>query len=281
MIKKYRGYILFYYIAFIITLIAASLYDLEIDKALNNPKDPFSNWFYFTGEMPGKILMPFAGLFIYYFGEKKISKYVGLLFTIGGSIYFGFYSGTYIFRESENKKMYMIFCLIYGLGYGLFLLTIGKYIKIPDKIKKPVVMAGYAGIAATFIQLGIIEGSKIIWGRVRFRDLLSDGSFDRFTPWYHPNGINGNKSFPSGHTAGAGISYIMMLLPSLSEKYKNKFALCFAVPFVYTSIVAYTRLVMGAHYLSDVAVGGTVSFTIVVVMMAIMDYKNKNILQSR
>ena len=57
------------------------------------------------------------------------------------------------------------------------------------------------------------------------------------------------------------------------DKLKNRKQLCFFIPFVYSGIVAFTRLVMGAHYLSDVTIGGTVSFTIVIIAMAILQKK--------
>ncbi|MEJ2105026.1 MAG: phosphatase PAP2 family protein, partial [Ignavibacteriaceae bacterium] len=44
-----------------------------------------------------------------------------------------------------------------------------------------------------------IQLVKIIWGRVRFRDL--DALYSQFTSWYLPQGITGFDSFPSGHAA--------------------------------------------------------------------------------
>ena len=55
----------------------------------------------------------------------------------------------------------------------------------------------------------------------------------------------------------------------MSEKWRKRAYLCFAAAFLYTSTVAATRLIMGAHYLSDVAVGGTVIFTCVLVSLAL------------
>ena len=114
-------------------------------------------------------------------------------------------------------------------------------------------------------QLLTVDIMKNLWGRVRFRDLLSSGSCDGFTAWFVINGKNGNKSFPSGHTAGAGMSYLLMLLPFIDKKREKYRAVYFWCPFIYTSAVALTRLVMGAHYLSDVAVGGVIAFSCVLV----------------
>ena len=49
--------------------------------------------------------------------------------------------------------------------------------------------------------------------------------------------------------------------------------LCFYLPFFYTCVVAVTRLIMGAHYLSDVAMGGAVGMLTVVIAMAVLDKK--------
>jgi len=53
-----------------------------------------------------------------------------------------------------------------------------------------------------------VQSFKILWGRVRFRDLAAN--YTNFTPWFLPQGITGNYSFPSGHTAMG-----WMLLPIL------------------------------------------------------------------
>lgn len=269
MIKKYKGNIIIFYVFAAAALIAAAFCDLGLDKFLNNPQDIFSIWFRNTGEIPGRLICPVAGTVLFYTYKNKLERFAGLIIALGGSAYFGYYIGKYFFLE-ENR---MLFSIIYGIGFGIAALIVGKLINIPDKYRDVVRKTAIIGIVVMFVQIGLIEAMKYLWGRVRFRDLLAAGSFDSFTPWYHPNGINGNKSFPSGHTAGAGMSYLMMLLPYMSKKWEKKAQLCFWVPFVYTSIVAFTRLVMGAHYLSDVTMGGIVSFSIVLIAMKIYETK--------
>lgn len=43
------------------------------------------------------------------------------------------------------------------------------------------------------------------------------------------------------------------------------------IAFGFTSLVAFTRLVMGAHYLSDVTVGGTISFSCTLLGIAVYE----------
>ncbi len=269
MLKKYRPYIIIFYILSAASLITASFIDLKLDIFLNNPDDAFSIWFEATGEMPCRLICTFAGVLIFYLAEKTALKIFGLIVDLGGSAYLGYHIAHYLFLERYN----IAFGLIFGLGIALLALYIGQFIKVDDNLKKAFIILSVAGIIVMFAQLGLIEISKVLWGRVRFRDLIKDGSYDRFTAWYIINGVTGNRSFPSGHTAGAAMSYLMMALPFVSPKWAKRRYLCFALPLIYTSIVAYTRLVMGAHYLSDVTVGGAIGFTVTIIAIGILDKK--------
>ncbi|MCR5207891.1 MAG: phosphatase PAP2 family protein [Eubacterium sp.] len=269
MLKKYRPYIIVYFILFAISLTVASFVDLKLDIALNNPDSPFSKWFEATGEMPCRLIGTVAGVLIYKLCDKKAFKLFGIFVNFASSAYLGYHIASYFFKE-EN---YIVFGLVYGIGIGVTAQYLIRYISIPEKLKKPLIILSFTGIAVMLVQLGAIEITKSLWGRIRYRDLIKMPSFEAFTPWYKPNGINGNRSFPSGHTAGAAMSYLMMTLPYASEKWEKRKAMCFAVPLVYTSIVAYTRLVMGAHFLSDVSVGGTIGFVTVIIAMAVLDKK--------
>ena len=61
MLKKYKTHIAFFYICCAVSLVTATFFDLKIDIALNNPKDAFSLWFYATGEIPARLVLPLAG----------------------------------------------------------------------------------------------------------------------------------------------------------------------------------------------------------------------------
>ncbi len=265
MLKRYKGMILCFYILTAAALIAAVFYDLRLDIWLNNTKNLFAIWLQNTGEMPGRLICPFAGTVLFYAAANRWEKAAGFLLALGGSVYFGTYFGKYFFLE-ENQ---MLFSLVWGAGFGVSTLLAGSL--IPQQLMKKLRAAAWIGVIVMAVQLLCVEALKYLWGRVRFRDLLAAGSYDAFTSWLHPNGINGNKSFPSGHTAGAGMSYLMMLLPFCTERLKGRERLCALLPFAYTSLVALSRLIMGAHYLSDVAMGGAISFTLVLIALKVYE----------
>lgn len=269
MLKYYRKNIILFYILCTAALISAVFADLKLDILLNAPENAFAVWFYNTGEIPCRLICPLAGTVLLYCCSSKIMRFIGTCVALGGSVYFGYYFGGHFFAEENN----LIFSIVFGSGFGLALIFLFRFIQIPEKIKKPLAALAIAGIAVMAVQLSAVEAMKYLWGRVRFRDLLAAGNYDAFTPWYVINGINGNKSFPSGHTAGAAMSFLAMLLPYVSEKAQKHKQLCFYIPFVYTCIVAVTRLVMGAHYLSDVAMGGAIGLLTVIIAMAVLDKK--------
>ena len=140
--------------------------------------------------------------------------------------------------------------------------------------------------------LALVGAIKTPIGRMRYRTMNAIGDFSYYTPWYKINGarnadINGIivsgsaerdsalfgatdtcKSFPSGHTYCAATSFALVCLPDLFERFKKRWiqALCWTVPTVYTLTVAVCRIVVGAHFLSDVLVGGTLSFALIMII---------------
>lgn len=269
MLKIYRKNIIAFYVLCVAALVAAAFVDLKLDILLNSPENAFAVWFYNTGEIPCRLICPIAGAALLYCCNSKFAKFAGACISVGGGAYFGYYFAEHFFVQDNQ----LIYGIVYGIGFSLVLIFIGRFINIPENLKKPIAALAIAGIAVMAAQLCAVEIMKYLWGRVRFRDLLAAGSYESFTPWYIINGINGNKSFPSGHTGGAAMSFLAMLLPYISRKaYKHR-QICFFIPFIYTCTVAVTRLIMGAHYLSDVAMGGAVGMLTVIIAMAVLDKK--------
>lgn len=147
--------------------------------------------------------------------------------------------------------------------------------------------------ALYLVVVGAVKGPV---GRMRFRTMNAIGDFSYYTPWYKINGsrdvlmdgtiVKGDvdidtlvgaasdtcKSFPSGHTYCAAMSFVIVCLPDLFERFKKTWikVLCRVVPAVYTVTVAVCRIVVGAHYLSDVLVGGTLAFTLIMIIREVL-----------
>ena len=98
---------------------------------------------------------------------------------------------------------------------------------------------------------------KLAWGRVRFRDLSPLAS--EFTPWYSPQGWTGHASFPSGHAAvGWLLLPALLLWPPGSRGYRWVLAAILS----WGAFVAASRVVIGAHYASDVLFSSALVFAL-------------------
>ena len=160
-----------------------------------------------------------------------------------------------------------------------------------------------AALAACVLANIIIILVKDPIGRMRFRAINSEvgqrlinaGLVKGYTPWYISNGqpdegiINSFidaypgagdafKSFPSGHTCAAGMSYALIMLPDVVD-FKHKKAgkiACWVTPIAITMLVAISRIVVGAHYMSDVTFGGTFAFISFIIMREIFICKGSH-----
>jgi membrane-associated phospholipid phosphatase len=95
---------------------------------------------------------------------------------------------------------------------------------------------------------------KIFWGRIRFRDLVEN--YSNFTPWYWPNGITGNDSFPSGHAAMSFMLIVLFIF--FMDKAFYKRILLKGLIIGWGIVVCASRVVIGAHFTSDVLFGAMI-----------------------
>lgn len=87
---------------------------------------------------------------------------------------------------------------------------------------------------------------KLLWGRVRYRDLGS-GSY---TPFYRPAGPGVGQSFPSGHLADT-LLWAPLPFHLAGRGRRGLAALAAALIALYAVVVAAGRMMAGAHFLTD------------------------------
>ncbi len=151
-------------------------------------------------------------------------------------------------------------------------------------------------LTVELLYLVLIDSLKTPIGRMRYRTMNAIDDFSYYTPWYKINGarnvlldgtigaggLNSSayvgaasdtcKSFPSGHAYGAAMSFALVCLPDLFERFKKTWikVLCWVIPAVYTVTVAVCRIVVGAHFFSDVLIGGTLAFKVIMIAREVL-----------
>lgn len=106
----------------------------------------------------------------------------------------------------------------------------------------------WAGMAAG--QLAATQLLKAIWQRTRFDDMMAAGDLSGFTSWLTVPG-NGGNSFPSGHTASAGVLLILVVACRLFDSCRDDEAGFLFAGYLFAAAVAFGRMLIGRHYLSD------------------------------
>jgi membrane-associated phospholipid phosphatase len=252
---------------FLVLCFIFNKYDLDISIALTKHYNGFYEFFDDFGELPiymGPILF---GSTFFFFSKNKWQK---IMFP---SIVFISYSIALIKVIHNMEYSWNIANIGISLLVSVILtiVTIFFFSKAKRNTLDNIKDLALLGMIVSVASLGVTEVLKYTWGRVRFRDLGSD--YSEFTKLFHINGLTGHKSFPSGHTnAGTSILLIALLIPRFTDKKWMK-NLVTILCFTYISILAISRIVVSAHYASDVLCGFVVGFTTVCVTYKVLKRK--------
>jgi membrane-associated phospholipid phosphatase len=159
--------------------------------------------------------------------------------------------------------------------------------KISEKHLKGLIAFSVAILLAIALSQGGVQGIKVFMGRQRYRTMkvleyYGLNNLVNYTKWFEINGKgvvtekmlalgiakDGYKSFPSGHTCSWALIFGFAFIPdflAISEK-KRLFAksLLLAFATITTLMLAYTRILVGAHFATDVLFAGAWTYSFIV-----------------
>ena len=249
------------YYFILIWIIAAFLLessDLWISINLYNPNSGWAILLQKYGEIPGLIII-LIGVHIYIVTLKVSSNiktilFTGFLLTIGSliTIYIIALLSLAINESweffSTNRSYFFLAAILLNILISLLFRKKFKYSKksvLFSRISFKMFFYGYLLIATPL---------KIFWGRIRFRDLAKN--YSDFTPWYWPNGITGNDSLPSGHAAMSFMLIVLFIF--FMDKAFYKRILFKGLIIGWGIVVCASRVVIGAHFTSDILFGAMI-----------------------
>ena len=273
-------------------LITATFTDLQVSKILTKdvlqPGNYYTNHFYgammeTVGTCPEYLIGALMAQIIFWYALRLRKKdalqtaLCGVSLAGAGALYAMWYNEVmnYILRRfdlPEGRPAFIWGVIVFLALLTLLLGTLAVRNFSDESLRKLIRFAAVSCVAMVVATL-IIQGLKIPFGRMRFRAMNVIGDDSGFTRWYIIGGqpdkawmratfgtSDAFKSFPSGHTRGAAATfYLAAMAEVLGLGKKKKAALwCFAV--LFTGAVALSRIMVGAHFFSDVLVGGTVGF---------------------
>ncbi len=258
-----------FFILFLLWLgavVFASIYDLEFSLAVADENSVFGRILEIAGEPPAILFTSFNfALISAYFFKKPSHRILAVLseiVTVGTSIFTFTKIKGYLVDYSiiENSIGFTLTAVI--IAATVSALFIAVTLKMPkeslERYFDTACRCALVGVA-TFV---IIWLFKLTWGRVRFRQGGSDPEI--FTPWYLPQGFTGYYSFPSGHTANATVILtVTFYFRFMSEKARRFKPIIITLLAVWLVAVALSRVLIGAHFLSDVLFGAAITLAII------------------
>jgi len=226
--------------------------DLQISIGIVDENSIWAKFIADYGEYPGWIMV-FISIYVLIGSVDRSGKgkYIIFLATIIIAIILLLYRVIdELVSEGNliNIGIYEYF-LIPALGIVIGLILHFVFKKIPSDKFHPFIKFGQITLLLAIINpLIFIQIVKLLWGRVRFRDLTPPG-YPEFTFWFIPQGYTGNQSFPSGHCAMGWMLLPLILL--ILDKNKVIKYLTVILVIAWGIIEALGRIVIGAHYASD------------------------------
>lgn len=236
-------------------LLLAIPFDLRISMIVYDPKNLFGIIFEAIGELPGFLIaiVSCVALIITGLKKSKISK----LINIFG---FGLLLVPCCFLAGILPFNYLKLPLWPGVILGIVYLVSAFWMisKIPQSRYAELRRAAMIGLGTFLFSVISVSLIKMGWGRLRFRDL--SGSVSGFTAWYFLQKWTINNelmSFPSGHAANAAVIIVITLLPTILPHLKKYSRNLFAGAICWIVLVMISRVIIGAHFMSDVVAGAS------------------------
>jgi membrane-associated phospholipid phosphatase len=259
--------------------VCGSIWDFELANAVYIGQTPSENIFgiifSYMGILPTFVGWSFLGASIFCLSKKQIENvrkrrwlmaFAVLLFVLS----FFYYCNTLYLSNSNAFKVH--FAVAYSIGIAVICAAayLGYYLSkksTDDKLLSKILFLAVVSL----VTLLIISVTKELMCRPRFRFVLAMENADYFKSWWQSGraireGLGTDivtdefASLPSGHSAYS--MFAIFLFPVLADYVhglKKWKPYLFALGLVWWALTAFSRLTIGAHYLSDVAIAGLVT----------------------
>lgn len=246
-------------------LLVGSFFDYQISSALFNSSSLFGRFIEAAGELPFELTASIAGVMLVRAvrPDSRGSKWLavlGILVNVGLAGY-EIIGSLRVGGKLIAVQLVLTFVLVIVANLIVYRLTRTTE---PDELARWALMVLAVWIAQAIILNAIV---KPLWSRPRMRVIEVTPGLN-FQPWwvignpdkwaYIAAGVikDGFKSFASGHTAHAAIGLMLAGLPAAAFKEEPSLRrVVFWTAAVVAALVAFGRIVIGAHFLTDVSCG--------------------------
>ncbi|NCA67750.1 MAG: phosphatase PAP2 family protein [Clostridia bacterium] len=266
-------------------MVVAAFFDMAINDFMYAPTNFFGVALEVAGVSPFYWVIIFAGAVFFAYTRllvKSSWNTIKMILSVAacfvGQIIF-FHQFTKIWFDSS-----IIYYLVAaGVSVPFTLLLLWGITRIKEPALKKLAVFALFSVIVCAISMSIVQGVKTVWGRARYREMFKVDDFSAFSKWFVPYGFStegDHQSFPSGHTASAGAIMVIAALPEFFNILKKHEWLLFCAGLLVTLSVALSRIIVGAHFLSDVVMASVISVATYAIVRSIFFKRWKGAIKS-
>ncbi|WP_433774414.1 phosphatase PAP2 family protein [Bacillus wiedmannii] len=267
-------------LTFAILLCIFAFTDLQISHSLYEPTNKIALFLQAIGEIPAMLIALFCSMYLFKTRKNKGSRgyYLsGIGYGVIILLFAFIASFMLVHYLTISKSLIPIIMLCFIVASYMISKLWSKY---DDRRLRDIALIGLLSVVIVLITFNLI---KLGWGRERYRHMISIGSFEGFSKWFIPQGIAKSDefmSFPSGHSANAALVIWLSLLPEYFASLKRKKIGIWIFILMWMILVPASRIMVGAHFASDVTVGVAISLIVFMTIKKYMWRKKKVDVQS-
>ena len=250
------GNLYLWLLIFVLGMVIFTFTDLPIAKAVYHFNDTYGKIFEILGVVPTSL----AGIFFAISNLKtlRIAHNRRLAVLVSGLAIFLFVGFNLLSIFMLDRQWFLPMILI-DIIFIRISIRANDYIvshATTVELRKVMLVALFSTLVAVLGQTLIKYG----FNRPRFFTLTDPDT--QFTYWFVRHPIAHDSSFPSGHSAQAALTYVLVLfkrfLPKLRTKKWDIFL--WSISFIVTGSTMLARMFLGAHYATDVWAGAFLTF---------------------
>lgn len=262
----------------IVLLLIFTFTDLQISMAVA-VKPTVARMLEIVGEIPFTLLAAFGCALLVRFRNRK-SPLKNIAALLGGGVLFLLFSimGGFMTWNYLNRNLGGVPAAA-AVFTGLVIAAVAIWItlQVPAQNREKALRYAAAALLYFVLVLIVMNSLKTIWGRMRFREMTDP--VNEFTRWYQICGRgkfdDAFASFPSGHSMNSAGVILLILLPDLIPALQGKEKMLRIFAYIWCVTVGFSRVLMGAHFASDVTIGVMLSFLLFEILHTVV-YRKGN-----
>lgn len=242
--------------------------DLPLDQMIYDPFNVWARILAACGPAPAFWGIGAAGLLTLDIWKGKKTMTLGWLFAFATNVI-----GPVYMAQSINEELGLTWWMCWLSGLLIFLLPALLFWYLMRKAdRKDKIRAIWILLIVCGGSTAVIQVVKRIWFRPRYFALLENPELT-FRTWYDfgKSGVSQFmalyetnhdlfRSFPSAHVASAACLFVWAIIPCFTKR--GSVSLAMIVAYLGSLAVMGSRMVRGAHFLSDISVGFLITFVL-------------------